>query len=45
MRRVKTSIYLDADDLKKLKVLAEKRDTTLARLFRKAIKQLLKEKA
>jgi len=42
--RIKTSVYFDPEDLKKLKRLAEKRDTTIARLLRKAIKKLLSEK-
>ena len=38
---VKTSMYLRPDDLKALRALAAEKDTTLARLIRKAIKNLL----
>jgi hypothetical protein len=43
-RKIKTSVYFDPEDLKKLKRLAAKRDTTIARLLRRAIKKVLAEK-
>ena len=38
---IKTSMYLRPEDLKRLHVLAAEKDTTLARLIRRAIKSLL----